>query len=362
MAKLSINAGATSQTVNVFIQDSSKTDGSGLTGLVYNSSGLLAYYVLPQAASAAITLATLAAATSAWSSGGFKEIDATHCAGLYRLDVPNAAIASGRFSTIYLYGATNMAPCVLEIDLQSNTYAINGVAATSVTTINANQGTTQPINFTGTAGSALAKSDMVDVAGAAVSATTAQIGTNVVNWNNTVVASPATAGIPEVNVKNMNNVAATAITTIKAVQGLTTADTIATYTGNTVQTGDSYARLGAPAGASVSADIAAIRLDTNTTIPNLIAALNNISSANVKTQVVAALNTDTYAEPAQGAPTATTTLVDKIGWTFKLAVNKKTQTASQFSLYNAAGAVIDAKSATSDDGTIYTAARIITGP
>jgi hypothetical protein len=56
-------------------------------------------------------------------------------------------------------------------------------------------------------------------------------------------SAPAAAGIQDVNVKNMNNVAATAITTIKAVQGLTTADTIATYTGNTPQTGDSFARL-----------------------------------------------------------------------------------------------------------------------
>lgn len=32
-------------------------------------------------------------------------------------------------------------------------------------------------------------------------------------------------------------------------------DTLTTYTGNTVQTGDSYARLGAPAGASIAADI-----------------------------------------------------------------------------------------------------------
>src|SRR5665213_3494189 len=45
--------------------------------------------------------------------------------------------------------------------------------------------------------------------------TVAQVGVNVVNWNGTVVASPATAGIPDINVKNMNNVAATAITTIK---------------------------------------------------------------------------------------------------------------------------------------------------
>lgn len=69
--------------------------------------------------------------------------------------------------------------------------------------------------------------------------------TNVGMWNGTVNPTPATAGIPDVNVKNMNNVAATAITTIKAVQGLTTADTIVTYTGNTVQTGDSFARIGA---------------------------------------------------------------------------------------------------------------------
>lgn len=68
----------------------------------------------------------------------------------------------------------------------------------------------------------------------------------------TAVSTPATAGILDVNVKNMNNVAATAITTIKAVQGLTTADTIATYTGNTPQTGDSYARIGA-AGAGLTA-------------------------------------------------------------------------------------------------------------
>lgn len=39
------------------------------------------------------------------------------------------------------------------------------------------------------------------------------------------------------------------------VQDVLLTDTLTTYTGNTVQTGDSYARLGAPAGASVSADI-----------------------------------------------------------------------------------------------------------
>lgn len=39
-------------------------------------------------------------------------------------------------------------------------------------------------------------------------------------------------------------------------------DTVTTLTGHTAQTGDAYARLGAPAGASVSADVAAMKVDT----------------------------------------------------------------------------------------------------
>ncbi len=119
MAKLSILAGATSQSISVFIQDSSSTTGAGLSGLVFNTASLAAYYTFTGAntTATAITLATLATVTTAYSSGGFIEIDATHMKGLYRLDIPNAALAAsnGRAVTLYLYGATNMAPCVLEI-------------------------------------------------------------------------------------------------------------------------------------------------------------------------------------------------------------------------------------------------------
>lgn len=47
------------------------------------------------------------------------------------------------------------------------------------------------------------------------------------------------------------------------VEGVKLADTLTTYTGNTPQTGNSYARLGAPVGASVSSDIAAIAAMTD---------------------------------------------------------------------------------------------------
>jgi hypothetical protein len=64
------------------------------------------------------------------------------------------------------------------------------------------------------------------------------------------------------------------------VQGVVLTDTVTTYTGNTPQTGDAFARLGAPAGASVSADVAAIKtdtaailVDTGTTLPATLATI-----------------------------------------------------------------------------------------
>lgn len=118
--KLSIQAGATSQSINIFIQNAASASGAGLTGLVYNTSNLTAYYMLPKAAATAITLATLAAVTSSWSSGGFKEIDATNAPGWYRFDIPNAAIASGRFASFHFRGAASMVETPAEVELTAH--------------------------------------------------------------------------------------------------------------------------------------------------------------------------------------------------------------------------------------------------
>lgn len=119
--KLSILAGATSQSVNLFVRDSSSTTGAGLTGLAYNTSGLTCYYTFAgaNATATAVTLATLAAVNSAYSSGGFKEIDSTNMPGWYRFDIPNAALATskGRSVAFHLKGATNMAPLPFEVEL-----------------------------------------------------------------------------------------------------------------------------------------------------------------------------------------------------------------------------------------------------
>lgn len=172
MAKLSIVAGATSQSINVFIQNSTSTTGAGLTGLVYNTSGLIAYYAFTGAngGSNALSLATLAAATSAWSTGGFKEIDATNMPGLYRLDLPNAVIAGskGRAVTLYLQGATSMAPCLLEIELTSIDNQSTGFGL-----VNASA--------------------------------------NVVQWNSAAVIAPNAAGVPVVDITYINGSSVAAV-------------------------------------------------------------------------------------------------------------------------------------------------------
>lgn len=66
-----------------------------------------------------------------------------------------------------------------KVDLE--TVKTQSVTCAAGVTVNTNVGTTQPVNFTGTGGSALVKGDTVDIAGAAVSTSSAQIGTNVVN-------------------------------------------------------------------------------------------------------------------------------------------------------------------------------------
>ena len=127
-------------------------------------------------------------------------------------------------------------------------------------------------------------------------------------------------------------------------------------------TGDAFVRLGAPSGASVSVDIASIKTDTGTTIPNLIAALNNLSAAQAKTQVVNAISVDTYAEPGQGTPAATTDLATKIGMTYKSTINKLDQTSALFQLYNNAATVVDQKATVSNDLTTFVRGKLTSGP
>jgi hypothetical protein len=88
-------------------------------------------------------------------------------------------------------------------------------------------------------------------------------------WLGTACATPTVSGVPEVDLTHIGGDAQSG-TDLKdfadagydpatnKVQGVVLTDTVTTYTGNTVQTGDSFALLGTPVNGTVSADIAAI--------------------------------------------------------------------------------------------------------
>ena len=151
MAKLTLKKSLTDVTVYLFVQDSSKTTGEGLAGLAYNTANLVASYVRPLGSRTAITLATLAAVTSAHSDGGFKEIDATNMPGVYRLDLPDAVCATGVPSAVVmLKGASNMTPVLLEIQLTD--FDLNSTSNTIGTVTNLTNLPSIPNNWLTAAG------------------------------------------------------------------------------------------------------------------------------------------------------------------------------------------------------------------
>jgi hypothetical protein len=115
-----IHAGQTGVTLPVFIQDSTRTDGGGLSGLVFNSSGLVAEYRRQgQSTWTAITL--VAGTLGTWSSGGF--VTDGSLAGAYELGLPDAEDASGaKWVVVRLYGATNLVPCLNDLELDAVDY------------------------------------------------------------------------------------------------------------------------------------------------------------------------------------------------------------------------------------------------
>ncbi len=267
MPKLSILAGTTSKTVDVFIQDSRSSVGAGLTGLVYNTGSLTAYYYREGAnATVAISLATQTLGT--WATGGFIVVDGTNMPGVYQLGVPDLAFASGAKSVvIFLQGAANMVPVPVEIEL---TAVNNQSAATFMTGVN---GLAPPTNWNLQVIDGAGRLDISKVSGTSQTARdlgasvllSAGTGTGQLDFTSGVVkanlaqilgtALTETAGQIAAAFKQFFNIASPT-STMNLVTAVTT---LTTYTGNTVQTGDSYARLGAPAGASVSADIVAVK-------------------------------------------------------------------------------------------------------
>jgi len=114
---ITIAPGSTSQSIELYL---------GATGLTASTSGLSARYNRTRTASVDIPLVARTidegapASAGVWISGGFAEVDSTNMPGVYRLDIPNAALAAGADDvTIVVRGASGTNGAVMTIKLSS---------------------------------------------------------------------------------------------------------------------------------------------------------------------------------------------------------------------------------------------------
>ena len=115
---ITIAPGSTSQSIELYL---------GATGLTASTSGLSAWYNRTRTAAVQITPLVARsidkdapAGAGVWISGGFAEVDSVHMPGVYRLDIPNDALAAGADDvTIVVRGASGTNGAVMTIKLSS---------------------------------------------------------------------------------------------------------------------------------------------------------------------------------------------------------------------------------------------------
>ena len=107
---ITIAPGSTSQSIELYL---------GATGLTASTSGLSARYNRTRTASVSIPLVARTIA-QAWTAGGFAEVDATNMPGVYRIDLPDAALAAGADDvTVVVRGASGTNGAVMTVKLSS---------------------------------------------------------------------------------------------------------------------------------------------------------------------------------------------------------------------------------------------------
>jgi len=342
-----IEVGTTDRSIFVFVLDGAQTDGSGKTGLVA-ANLTVSYSRMETDNDATVTdvtssLSDLGALTTAHTDWGWKEISSTLAPGLYRLDVADALFASGAwYAVVYVMITTSAASASpKEFILTTDTTIqdiVDGVLDEAIA----------GHNTAGTVGKTIIDipTDADLVTALADLPTNAELATALATADDAVLT--AVGDLPT------NAELATALGTaddavlaaIAALNNLSQAN-IRTAVG--LGSANLDTQLG---DLPTNAELATALGTADDAVLSAIAALNNLSAAQVNAEVVDALATDTYAEPT-GVPAATASLAAKIGRLHQALRNKVTVTASKKQFFDDADAALWEKDL-SDDATTYT--------
>lgn len=191
-----LKAGITSQAVPIFVFDTSSSVGAGLGSLVYNTSGLTAKYRRQgQNAWTSITLQTMTLGT--WASGGFVANTGTST-GNYEFGIPDACLATGAGVTwvqIEIYGATNMLPVTIFIELDQIDYQDSLRAGlTALPSGNAGSLSGLPISYDNAGGVNVIKINGVTQTANDLYTTISGVPSGVLSYNSHIVQSGLPSG------------------------------------------------------------------------------------------------------------------------------------------------------------------------
>lgn len=117
--------------------------------------------------------------------------------------------------------------------------------------------------------------------------------------------------------------------------------------------------------ASVSGAVGSVTGAVGSVTGNVTGSVGSLAAqakADVNAEVLDVLNVDTFAQPGQATPAATTTIRLMLAYLYKAFRNRATQTASQYSLYNDDAVTVDQKATFSDDLTTADRGEVATGP
>jgi hypothetical protein len=274
--------------------------------------------------------------------------------GVYRLDIPNAAVDTEGFVTLYLYGATNLLPTALRIDCRALPVDVKKISGDT-------QSATDLKDFAD-AGYDPATNK---VQGVVLVDTTAELDSATQTQIDNIEATLTTLGSESTTVER--SVSDTnAITFSWPVSGANITGTASLNNGAygavagaiaflRTETGRHYYTLAYNAADRPSAE-GQVRykfVDGTYTGYVVLRTVNLVTVAQVNAQVLDVLSVDTFAE-LSAPPAATSSLKDKITWLFMYARNKVTQTALERKLYRDDTTTVAGTSGTSDNGTTFT--------
>lgn len=294
--KLLYKNGITSVVLRVKILDTASTTGGGKTGLTYASSGLIISTLADNEASATAytaagstietisTLGTYAAPTS--GKCRFKEVDATNHPGLYEIQLANArwAVSNARSLIVTVSGASGAAQVDAEIqlpavDLQDATRL--GLSALPNAAAGANNG----LPLGDASGRVLLQPTQSGVTIPTVTAVTNDVG--ITQGGADKVWSTASRTLSSAGVQAIWDTLLTGITTVGSIGKLikdnldaaitsrlasdsyTTPPTVTAIRQELDANSTQLAKLGTPAGASLAADVAAVKTDTGSLLSRL---------------------------------------------------------------------------------------------